>query len=66
MVQELGLSGSTNGAGAGASAALDAHIGIDFILAITLGDSGHGALGSAGAAADAIIGNLVSHNRNLH
>ena len=54
--------GSLNRANAGASAALDALIGIDYILAIAFSDRFLGAFGSARAAADARIGNFVSHN----
>ena len=53
--------GGVNGAYAGASAALDAGIGIDYVALITLGDSGHGTLTRASATLDAIAGNLISH-----
>ena len=60
----LGL-GSGNGADVSASAAVDAQIGIDLVLAVTLGDSVHRAALSASAASDASIGNLVSHDSYL-
>jgi hypothetical protein len=53
--------GGVNGAYAGASAALDAGIGIDYVALITLRDSGHGTLTRASATLDAIAGNLISH-----
>jgi hypothetical protein len=45
------------------STALDALIGIDLILAITLGNSIYRASLSTCAASDAIIGNFVSHGK---
>jgi hypothetical protein len=59
---ELLLYGSANGARTGASAAADALVGIDHELAIALGDSIHGAIGSAGAAGDALVINNICHN----
>ena len=56
------LSGSSDGAGFRARAAFDADFGIDFVLAVSLSDRRYGALRSAGAAADAFVRNLVSHN----
>jgi hypothetical protein len=53
--------GSSNRANAVAGAALDAGIRIDFVFAVTLGNCGDGALSLAGAAADAIIRNFISH-----
>ena len=44
-----------------ARAAIDALIGIDYIYAVTLGNSLNGALSCACAATDAIFGNLVCH-----
>jgi hypothetical protein len=58
---ELGLSGSANGAGASASAALDALVSIDHVLAVAFSDSVHGALSLASAAADAFVIDNVSH-----
>jgi hypothetical protein len=57
----LFLGGSANGAGVRAGTALDAGIRVDHVLAVSLADRVHGALGGTGAAADAFIGNLVSH-----
>ena len=62
LFQELALNRSTNGASASASAALDALIGIDDVLAVALGDGIHGAFSLASAAADAFIGDDVSHD----
>ena len=56
--KELLLNGSAHRAGAGASAAADAGIRVDDVLAVALGDRVHGTLGRAGAAADALVGNL--------
>ncbi len=57
----LFLSGSTHGAGLCTGAALDADFRIDFVFSVSFADGGYGALGSACAAADAFIGNFVSH-----
>ena len=54
FTKQLGL-GSTNGADISASAAVDAQVSVDFVLAVTLGDSGHGAALGASAASDAGI-----------
>jgi len=59
--RSLRLSGRAHRAGLSAGTALDAHVRIDDVLAITLRDGLHGALRSAGAAADAVIGNFVCH-----
>ena len=59
---ELVLHGSAHGAHASASTALDASLGIDFVLAVALSDSSHGALSLASAAADALVSDLVSHD----
>ena len=61
----LCLGGSAYRAGISAGAAFNAGFGIDFILAIAFADRGNGAFRSTGAAADAFIGNLVSHGINL-
>jgi len=58
----LALLGSSDGAGASASAALDALVRIDDVLAITLRDRFHGALSRASAAADAFVTDNVSHS----
>ena len=52
-------------AGLRAGTAFDAHIGIDFVLAISFRDRVHGAFRSAGAAADAVFRNFVSHKSYL-
>ena len=44
-----------------AGTAVDASGSVDNVLAVTLGNSGNGASVSASAAADAIVGNLISH-----
>ena len=46
-------------------AAIDAAVSVDDVLAVTLGDGGHGAALGASAASDASIGNLVSHGSYL-
>ena len=61
----LCLGGSTDGACFSAGTALDAGVGIDLKLAVSFADRGYRAFGSASAAADAFIGNLVSHLINL-
>lgn len=48
------------GANFSASAALDARVGIDYID-VAFRDSFNGAVGQAGAASDAFVGNYVSH-----
>ena len=48
-----------------ARTAVDADISVDLVLAVTLGDSVHGAALSSSAASDASIGNLVSHDSYL-
>ena len=58
----LFLGRGSDRAGVRACAAFDAGVGVDYILAVSLADSAHGALGGTGAAADAFIGNLVSHD----
>ena len=59
--KELFLSGSSDRAGVGTGTAFDACIGIDYVFTVSLSDGGYRALRSTGAAADALIGNLVSH-----
>jgi hypothetical protein len=61
MFKELLLLGSADGAGAGTSAALYAHIGVDLELAVTLGDGANGTFCCASAACDASISDLKSH-----
>ena len=57
----LCLGRSTDRAGLSAGATFDAGIRVDFELAVAFADGGNGAFGSAGTAADAFIGNFVSH-----
>ena len=57
----LRLMRGVNRADTGAGAALDAARSVDLILAVTGGNAAHGALGLAGAAADALIRNLICH-----
>ena len=63
---KLCLLRSTNRAHRSASAALDAGISIDHILAVAFGNSVYGAAISAGAACDAGIINYISHSYSLH
>ena len=58
---ELAFGRSAYRAGVSASAAFDADFGIDFILAVALADGGNGTFSSTCTAADAFIGNFVSH-----
>ena len=58
----LGQADSLVGAYAGASSALGAEVGIDWILLIALRDSLNGALADTCTAADAVVTNYVSHN----
>ena len=60
-METLFLSRSANGAGVRASTAFNAGFGIDFVFSVSFFDGGNRALSSAGAAADAFIGNFVSH-----
>ena len=59
--RELRLRGRTNGADFGASTAFHAHVGINLVLGVALGDGVHRAALGASAAHDASIRNLVSH-----
>ena len=59
--ETLFLSGGSDGAGVCAGAAFNAGFGIDFVLSVSFFDGGNRALSSTGAAADAFIGNFVSH-----
>lgn len=49
-----------------ASTAAAAFIRVNLVMLGTLGDSVAGAAGSASTAADAGIGNLISHQKHLH
>ena len=51
---------SVGGANLGASATLDAGIGID-VVDITFRNSLYGAVGQTGATGDTLVGNYVSH-----
>jgi hypothetical protein len=53
--------GCASGADVSASAAVFAFVRVDHVLVGTGGDGGFGAFGFASAAADAVIGNFVSH-----
>ena len=55
LLERLLSLGSTHGAGIGASAAIDAQVSVDLVLAVALGDSGNGATLGALSAADAKI-----------
>ena len=52
---------SVNRASVCAGAAVDALVSVDYVLAVALSDSLSGAVLSASAARDAIVGNLVCH-----
>ena len=55
------LLGSANGAGACTSAAVDASVSVDNVLAVALGNCVYGAAVCASAARNALIGNYVCH-----
>ena len=57
----LALHGGANGASAGASAALDALISVDDVLAVAFSDGINGAFSLASAASDAFVSDNVSH-----
>ena len=59
---ELFLGRCSDRAGIRTGTAFDAGIGVDNILAVSFADRAHRALGRTSAAADAFIGNLVSHD----
>lgn len=59
---ELVLNRSAYGANRSAVAAADAGICVDDVLVIALGDGADGAFLGAGAALDAIVGDLKSHD----
>jgi hypothetical protein len=62
---ELSLGGSAYGADTGASAAGHAGIGIDVVLALALRDGGNGTFLSARAAGDALVTDLICHDKYL-
>ena len=57
--------GSVNRASACTSTAIKTFISVNNILAVLLGNATNGTFGSASAAADAIIRNLISHDKYL-
>ena len=57
----LVLARSLYGASVNTTAAADALVSVDYVLAVTLGDCFNGACISASAASNAIIGDFVSH-----
>ena len=59
--EELAFLDSFAGALISASAAGNADVSVDDVLAITLGDSFDGALIGTGAAGDTSVSNVVSH-----
>ena len=62
-LDELCLLRCSNRASSFASAAVNASVRINNILAVTLRNSSYGAAVSASAASDAIIRNLICHNK---
>ena len=56
---------SFHGANARACAAFDALVRIDDVLAVLLGNRLYGTFAFAGTAADAVVGNFVSHYTHL-
>jgi hypothetical protein len=62
LLRSLSLYRCANRASAGAGAAIDALVSVDNVLAVLLGDAAYGALVSASAAGNALIGNLISHD----
>ena len=57
------LDGSAHGTDAGASAALDAQIGVDYVLVSTVGDRADGALALTGAASDTVAVDHICHEK---
>ena len=58
LIHKSVVVGRTDGADAGASAAIHARIGIDFVMVCTLGDRTDGALALTGTARNTGIGNF--------
>ena len=58
LIHKSVVVGRTDGADAGASAAIHARIGIDFVMVRTLGDRTDGALALTGTARNTGIGNF--------
>ena len=61
FIKRLSLRGSAYRAGASASAAANAGVSVDNVLAVTFRNCLNGALSSASAASDAIVRNYVCH-----
>lgn len=59
--ETLLLSRSTHRAGLSAAPAVNADVGIDDVLAVTLGDGRHGASGSASTTAHASVADHIGH-----
>lgn len=59
---QLSLGRSANRAGACASAAANASVSVDNVLAVTLGNCVYRTSLSASAASDAIVRNYICHN----
>ena len=64
FIKRLSLRGSAYRAGASASAAANAGVSVDNVLAVTFRNCLNGALSSASAARDAIIRNFISHRND--
>lgn len=62
-LQRLFFYDSFVGANAGASAAADAFVGIDDVLSVSGAYSVDGALGFAGTAVDAVVGDYICHSK---
>ena len=62
MCNKLLCRRSAYGTNVSTSAALDASVGVDLILAVALGDSAYRALIGTSAARDTIVRNLISHD----
>ena len=59
---ELALGDSVVGAFASASAAVNAGVSVDFVLAVAFADAAQGASVCANAAADASVGDNICHS----
>ena len=64
-IEPSGLGGRAHGAHTGASAAGHAGVRIDIELAIALRDGGNGTFLSARAAGDALVTDLICHDKYL-
>ena len=65
LLNRSGLGGRAHGAHTGASAAGHAGVRIDVELAIALRDGGNGTFLSARAAGDALVTDLICHDKYL-